>query len=356
MATAVLILRRRRRRAGVGIILLVVLLVSAGLATAATRLSTKRLGTDGGTITFAAVVTKATTCAWSVSPKIAGFKTVVTCSDGRVRRRAKFKPNTSENPKSWVVTLTIHGKSAKAVDRWEVTEAPGVPATTTMQPTVISCTNPTFTTSDAEGSQSWDNDYYWTNNDAWNGNHGPQTLYACSPSSWYAVSNQPDNGGAVETYPDTEYDVGGRGSTPQAISTFSSVTSSFAEQASTVGQWDAGYDIWTNNWGGEVMIWNQASSSLNGIYPKSDCVPVTIAGVGYCEWNYGGYGSEVILERDTQVASGSVDILATLKWLETQGLIKATDTLTQIEYGIEVSSTAGGPQTFAVTNFTVNAT
>jgi hypothetical protein len=352
----VLIPRRRTLRTGVGVILLATLLVSVGLATAATKVSIKRLGTRGGTVTFSAVVTKAKTCAWSVKPKVAGFNMVVACSDATVRRRARFTPNTSNDKKSWVVTLTVNGQSTKTVDRWEVTEAPKVPTSASTQPTVSSCTHPTFATSNAEGSQSWDDDYYWTNNDAWNGNHGPQTLHACSSSSWYAVSNQPDDGGAVETYPDTEYDVGGRGSTPRAISTFSSVTSSFAEQAPAVGQWDAGYDIWTNNWGGEVMIWNQASSSLNGIYPPGDCVPVTIAGVGYCEWNHGGYGTEVILERDTQVASGSVDILATLKWLETQGLIKATDTLTQIEYGIEVSSTAGGPQTFVVSNFTVNAT
>lgn len=202
---------------------------------------------------------------------------------------------------------------------------------------------------------NWNNqDLYWVNNDAWNGSAGPQTLYACSPSSWYAASDQPDLAGAVETYPDTEYDVGGRGSTPRAISSFTSVTSTFAEQAPNVGQWDAGYDIWTNNWGGEIMIWNQTSASLDGIYPPSDCVQVTIGGIGYCEWNDGGYGSEVILERDTQVASGSVDILAALQWLETQGLVKSTDTLTQIEYGIEVSSTAGASQTFAVNGFTVN--
>ena len=47
-------------------------------------------------------------------------------------------------------------------------------------------------------------------NDAWNGGAGPQTLYICNQSSWYAVSDQPNKQGQVETYPDTEYDVGGR--------------------------------------------------------------------------------------------------------------------------------------------------
>ena len=50
---------------------------------------------------------------------------------------------------------------------------------------------------------------WWVNNDAWSGSHGPQTINVCSSTSWFAVSNQPNNGGQVETYPDTEYDVGG---------------------------------------------------------------------------------------------------------------------------------------------------
>ena len=101
------------------------------------------------------------------------------------------------------------------------------------------------------------------------------------------------------------------------------------------------------------MIWNQASSSLNGIYPPSDCVPVTIAGVGYCEWNHGGYGTEVILERDTQVASGSVDILAAYQWEVAHGFAKASDIPTQIEYGTEVCYT-NGAETFNTTAFGVN--
>ena len=72
------------------------------------------------------------------------------------------------------------------------------------------CTNPVWSTSDAEGTDGLDSSgFWWVNNDAWSGSHGPQTIYVCNQSSWYAVSNQPDLQGQVETYPDTEYDVGG---------------------------------------------------------------------------------------------------------------------------------------------------
>ena len=69
-------------------------------------------------------------------------------------------------------------------------------------------------TSDAEGTDNTDpndGEFWWVNNDAWSGSHGPQTLNVCNQSSWYATSNQPNNGGAVETYPDTEFYVGGAG-------------------------------------------------------------------------------------------------------------------------------------------------
>ena len=58
--------------------------------------------------------------------------------------------------------------------------------------------------------------------------------------------------------PRHQYDVGGRdnpSTTP--ISGFKSITSTFSELNSTAGGWDAAYDLWTNNWSNETMIWNQ---------------------------------------------------------------------------------------------------
>ena len=96
------------------------------------------------------------------------------------------------------------------------------------------------------------------NNDAWNGSHGPQTIFVCSQSSWYAVSNQPNTAGAVETFPDTEYDVGGRETgTTTPITGFTTITSTFSEAYPSAGGWDAAYDLWLTNWSTEIMIWNQ---------------------------------------------------------------------------------------------------
>ena len=71
-----------------------------------------------------------------------------------------------------------------------------------------SCPSAKFVTSNAQGS--WDRyadgsgGAYNLNNNEWNGSHGPQTLFANSVSDWGVCSDQPNLGGAVETYPNVE--------------------------------------------------------------------------------------------------------------------------------------------------------
>jgi hypothetical protein len=229
-------------------------------------------------------------------------------------------------------------------------------STTTSQPQATggNCTNPTFSTNEATGTENTDpgpDEYWWVDNDAWSGSHGPQTIYVCSPSSWYAVSNQPNNGGAVETYPNTEYDVGGREHpTTTPISGWNSITSTFSEAFPSAGSWDAAYDLWLNDWGTEIMIWNQWSGA-QGYWPPQATTAVTLGGVPYHFLNNGG---ELMFFRDSQVSSGSVDILAALNWLVSQGIVKSTDVPTQLEYGVEICST-NGPETFPLTGLTFSA-
>ena len=216
------------------------------------------------------------------------------------------------------------------------------------------CTNPVWSTSDAEGTDKIDNaGFWWVNNDAWSGSHGPQSIYVCNQSSWYAVSNQPNIGGQVETYPDTEYDVGGRdnGLPTRTIAQYNSITSTFSEAFPSTGTWDAAYDLWLNNWGTEIMIWNEWTGA-QAYWPQQSTQAVTLNGVPY---HFYKNGSELMFFRDTMVKSGSVDILAAFNWLVSQGLVKPTDVPTQLEYGVEICSTSGS-ETFPMTGltFTVN--
>jgi hypothetical protein len=219
------------------------------------------------------------------------------------------------------------------------------------------CASPTWTSSDPHATDNADGgrrQHWWVNNDAWSASHGPQTINVCSKSSWYAVSHQPNHGGAVETYPDTEYDVGGRDKgTTEPITAYSSITSKFAETNDAAGSWDAAYDLWTDNWKHETMIWNQWAGPQSYWYKQAtgrSGYALTLDGVPY---HFYANGKELMFFRDSQVTSGSVDILAAYQWEVAHGFAKASDIPTQIEYGTEIAYTSG-TETFNVTGLSVN--
>jgi hypothetical protein len=208
------------------------------------------------------------------------------------------------------------------------------------------CNNPFASTSVARGDINIGTDgLFQVRNEAWGGSHGPQTIYACSEQSWYVTSNQPDAGGAVQTYPDSLYSISGT----KTVAQWTSITSTFAEEYQHQGDWNAAYDVWLNDWDIEVMIWNEWNGGP-GYWATQAKTAVTLGGVPYHFYNNGG---ELMFFRDTQVKSGSADILAAWQWLVTKNLVKTTDVPTQIEYGVEICSTVG-TQRFDTTGFTVS--
>jgi hypothetical protein len=209
------------------------------------------------------------------------------------------------------------------------------------------CNGPFASTSVARGDITipGTNGQYLVRNEAWNSTHGPQTIYVCSEQSWYVMSNQTDHDGAVQTYPDSLYSISGN----KTIAQYTSITSTFGEAYQPQGGWNAAYDNWMNDFSKEVMIWNEWNGSP-GYWPTQAKTAVSLGGVPYHFLDNGG---ELMFFRDTQVKSGSVDILAAYKWLVTQGKLKSTDVPTQIEYGVEICSTAGN-QRFDTTAFTIS--
>ena len=292
-----------------------------------------------------------------------------TTTTSRPTTTTTVKPTTTTTVKP--TTTTTRATTTTTVQQ-TTTSGPTttVASTTTTGASGGTCTSPIFTTSDAEGTINIDSgsppapEFWWVNNDAWSGSHGPQTLQVCSQSSWNALSTQPDNGGAVETYPDTEYDVGGRnnGVSTKPISAFNSITSTFSESYPSAGSWDAAYDMWTNNWSNETMVWNQWAGSQAYWFTASGFQDVTIGGIEYhfCDNGANGNcsgpkgadnGDELIFAMVNQETSGSVNILAIYNWEVTNGYAKASDAPTQLEYGVEVCSTSG-QETFPMTGLT----
>jgi len=186
---------------------------------------------------------------------------------------------------------------------------------------------------------------------------GKQTIAACSASSWTATVNQkgaPETG--VKTYPDSNksYTDWMHCSSQPAIKSFKSLQSTFAEKAPNAGSWNFAYDIFLN--GSlckqpvtEVMVWNHWRAIS---VPRAQ-FHTTIDKVAYDVYHSGHY---IQLRRTHQTASGSVNILAVLHALEQHKLIKETDTLQFVQYGVEVLTTQGRNVPFELRGFSVHDT
>jgi hypothetical protein len=212
------------------------------------------------------------------------------------------------------------------------------------------CTTPVFTTSSPTGG--WSNGGYYVFNNMWNTSVplGPETLSACSYHSWYVVSNQSNSAGAVKTYPNVQMNF----SDPQ-ISTFTTITSRFAETSPHVGIYEDAYDIWLNGIASststEVMIW---VDNWKQVPAGSKVATATFSGRTFDVWRTSD-GSYVAFAATATFTSGTVDLLAIFHWMMAQGYLAANATLSQIDFGIEICSTEGADATFQVTDFDITA-
>lgn len=222
--------------------------------------------------------------------------------------------------------------------------------TPTPVPASARCTNPQFVNSDPTGG--WSDGRYYVTNDMWNiGSYSvTQTLYACAYNNWYVVANMNNNSGdgAVKTYPNVHEDFN-----EAPISSFHSISSTFAETSPHTGIYEDAYDIWINGLATpgstEVMIWTE---NWNQVPSGSVQATVTFGGRTYKVWRNGSY---IAFVGEANFTSGTLNLLAVFKWIIAQGWMPASSTLGQIDYGAELVSTNGAPATFTFTDFSVSA-
>lgn len=246
------------------------------------------------------------------------------------------------------------GISAASAESPRRGTSPGQAPSTTKAPPrpdgASRCTKPVFQTSDTNGL--WNTGGYFVHNNVWNaGEAGPETLYACSHSNWYVVSNQRNlasNPGSVKSYPNVHKDYNG-----ERISSFSMITSSFAATTPHLGIYNVAYDLWLNGVASpgstEVMIWTENYSQV----PAGDKVAtVTFGGVSYAAWKTPD-SSYIAFVPAQAMTSGQLNLREMLNWLMSKGWLDSNSTLGQICFGIEIVSTQGADATFAVTDFSV---
>ena len=200
---------------------------------------------------------------------------------------------------------------------------------------------------------TWTNNGYTLNNDVWGSGAGPQTIWARTGTNWGVVANHPRTSG-VKSYPHTGKTLN------RTLSSLSSVTSTFNVTVPADGDYESAYDIWANNYAYEVMIWNNQHGAVGPIaesYDSNGAVPtVRSLSVGGHTWNVyrGSNGSNAVYSfvRTSTTNSGTIDVLAILNWLKTNGWW-ADVTVGDIQYGFELSGTAGQSD-FVCNSFSIN--
>jgi thermitase len=215
--------------------------------------------------------------------------------------------------------------------------APSVPANTV-------CSNPAWTSADPNGM--WDNNGFFIHNNMWNNSAGPQTTYACAYNNWYVTSTQTNSAGAVKTYPNVHKDFN------KPLNSFTTITSTYAHTTPSInGIWNVAYDIWLNSLDIEVMIW---TDNKNQVPSGTKISTQTFGGKSYDVWKTSN-NSYIAFVQQPAATSGTVNIREMLDWLISQGWLTANVELYQIDYGVEIVSTNGTPETFKFTNFSLTA-
>jgi hypothetical protein len=180
---------------------------------------------------------------------------------------------------------------------------------------------------------TWSSGAYTLSNDVWGSGAGPQTIWANSGTNWGVWSNQPNTGG-VKSYPHNGITIN------KTLSSLKSATSSFNVSVPGSGAYETAYDIWANGYAYEIMLWMNKTGAVGPIGSLQTSVTV-----GGYSWNVyrGSNGSNPVFSflNTGYATSGTVNILAVLKWIESKGWF-GNVTLSYPQFGFEITSSSGG--------------
>jgi len=244
------------------------------------------------------------------------------------------------------------------------TPSPSPSATSPSPSPSSSQTGTACITSANNGSCQYGSADYVINN-VWNPITGyAQTLTAFGLGDWSVSASCsgscPAGNTAVVSYPASQDTVTRGDNTPVPLASYSKISGAFTDSGVTnPGDYEWAFDIWAgttttaSNYSQEIMIW----TDNHGQRPAgSDLGPVTIGGVSYELWSVAGQGAvgnPVTLVLSQGEASGTVDVLAALRWLESNGYMPPNAGINQFNYGIEICNTGGADETFGVSAYTL---
>jgi len=224
------------------------------------------------------------------------------------------------------------------------------------------CTDPKVIRLDPSNAQSGVTDgRYYVTNDTWNASKYrglSQSIYVCNYNNWYAIArmNNDSGDGAVKTSPnvqETWYP------SPTKLSNWQSISSHYSDVPPGVGTnygiWEFEYDVWLNglatNSSTEIMIWTYN----NGQTPSGSPVGAfTDAGSTYEVYRSPPPRQYIAFVSTSQNLSGNVELSDFFDYAISRDWMSASSTLYQICNGVELVSTNGKPEKFAINNFSIS--
>ena len=230
------------------------------------------------------------------------------------------------------------------------------PTSTTTTPPGGACTNPVWTASGNDDMKQFNG--YFVHNNVWNPpSGGSQKISVCSERSWFVeAKNFPNDNFEVFSYPNVHRDLPNY---PKgvAVSSFSTVKTTFAGVPQAKGNFNVAYDIWLNGVGNgngstELMIWTETRPQT--LQPLGiDQGDFTINGVGYDVYRYTSGGINVVsYKARSTVRSGTFDLKQIIGDGVSRGFVPANPRLSSVDYGVEYRFTDGTAR-FDVSDFSL---
>ncbi len=193
--------------------------------------------------------------------------------------------------------------------------------------------------------------------DVWGGVTWSQTLTETTPSSWYVSANIAASTSRV-SFPYT-YQL----YNSEAVSSFTNIVGTFNETSdhSSSTEEQVSFDIYLNSWGNEIQIQHDMVNTpqcgnttpvKTGIqFGGSYGVPVAswdLCHNGLYYWQLPKGSSNTYGE-----SSGSVDLIAMIKYLETNGYLPSSSTMTEVSYGFIIDTTSATTKTFTLSSYSL---
>lgn len=213
-------------------------------------------------------------------------------------------------------------------------------------------------TSSVVQAQTWSDSGQWATynfpnyiiyNNIWGSGAGSQTLFVNTNSAnspnWWVQANHPNTGG-IKSYPNVKFP----GTSDPALSSITSIPSSWSVSRPNTGAYNSAYDVWCNGYSWEIMIWINWFGPV-GPLGSQQASSQSIAGATWNVYRGNNGSNEVVsfLRTSNTNSVSNMDVKQFLNWIVNRGWFSNSTTLTEVQAGFELTSGSG---TWTTNSFT----